>query len=474
MFSNKKIIAFALCVCMVIPVFVLFVSADGPENLFDKAVASKGVYVAEGNKKNNQSYSASDFIPVKANDKVYAGIIASDMPRGIPVFEFYDSSKKYLCNLKSNEVSFDKYSTKAAIASTAVPENAEFMRINLLTDNLDKFFVSCNEELGIEAYYTITGDEKPYVRFDSPLYGKKILFCGDSICDAAVEKNDPKYSTIAGWAGRIGTYNDMDWLNKGTSGASISNIRGTNTIIAQLKSQAIQGSSYDIVLLHGGVNDGWDNAPVGKMTDSFNSEDFDVSTFAGGLEYTIWYTKSKFKKAQIGYIINARTPAYGYGSLSNMTKYYDLAKNICDKWEVPYLDLYNDETLKNTTIPTCNNDNIHPTHDGYDILYPYIENFTESLVARQPVTPEPTETTAPCVSELPDTAMPTADPSGAPSTPVSTDNTQSGDDNNDDGSAIVFISAGAAIVLIAVVCATIFIIKKKHKLELDEKNSRRD
>lgn len=448
---------------MILPMFVCFVSADDlPANLFYKEGVSGGVYVSQGNSVTNTSYSVSDFIPVKADDKVYAGIIDTDMPRGIPVFEFYDSSKRFISNLNSKNVSFDKYSKKTAIASATVPQNAKFMRVNLLTVNLDKFFVSCNEELSIEMYYTLTGAEKPYIRFDSPLYGKKILFCGDSICDAYVEKSDSRYSSIAGWAGRIGTYNDMDWLNKGTSGASISNIRGTNTVIAQLKSQVMLASEYEVVLLHGGVNDGWDNAPVGKMTDSFNSEDFDLSTFAGGLEYTIWYTKTKFKKAKIGYIINARTPS-GYGSLSNMSKYYDLAKQICDKWEIPYLDLYNDETLKNTKIPTCDNDNIHPTHEGYDILYPYIEKFAESLFDTVSLTtPEPTEVTTPEPGET-NVSTPTSSPMtpGEESTVTPTETT--GADGGSLGRTIAIIVVVVAVLTIAGISVGLFASRKKQK-----------
>lgn len=317
---------------------------------------------------------------------------------------------------------------------------------------------------------------------DNPLHGKKILFCGDSICEAHVEKIDPRYSMIAGWAGRIGSYNDMNWLNKGTSGATVSNIRGDNTVYAQLESVIQDASGYDIVILQGGGNDGWSNAPVGKMSDSFNSEEFDLSTFAGGLEYTLWLAKTKFVKAEIGYIISERMPVQGqgYGSLGDMSGYFDLAKEICDKWEIPYLDLYNDETLIDTTIPTYNDDKIHPTHEGYEILYPYIERFVKGLYDDGiPATPEPTQTSFPVTGDLtatPDlpqtpftcnlTATPDVLQTPSQEDPtVTPSETTYGTDTGTDTFPIRTISAVIVIafaVIIGGICIVLLIFKRKQ------------
>ena len=218
---------------------------------------------------------------------------------------------------------------------------------------------------------------------DNVLKGKKILFVGDSICEAHVEQVDDTKKATAGWAGRIGVKNEMDWLNKGKSGASVSTVRGSNTVIAQLK--AVLGSSYDFIILHGGVNDAWDQAPVGKMSAGIDPSTFDKTTFAGGLEELFAYARTNFPEAKLGYIINFRLPIAKIDSLHDMTAYFNVAKDICDKWDIEYLDLYNNEKLNSdlevATSKKCLYDNIHPNTAGYDILAPVIEEFIKTLAS---------------------------------------------------------------------------------------------
>ena len=224
----------------------------------------------------------------------------------------------------------------------------------------------------------ISGENKPSILKD-----KSALFVGDSITEAICEAGISELSKSAGWPGRIGTANNMRFVNKGLSGASVSNCRGSNTILAQL--QSMKGKSFDLVVMHGGVNDAWDSAPVGKITanDNFDEKTFDKSTFAGGLEYMFWYAKKNYPDAVLGYIINFRLPGASIGRLSDMSEYFNEAKKICEKWNIPYLDLYgNDELnsrLKGTTRYALG-DYIHPNDRGYDILYPYIEDFCECIM----------------------------------------------------------------------------------------------
>ena len=46
-----------------------------------------------------------------------------------------------------------------------------------------------------------------------PLFGKKVLFVGDSICEAQCEWHDPVYARTIGWAGRILQSYGMSGLN---------------------------------------------------------------------------------------------------------------------------------------------------------------------------------------------------------------------------------------------------------------------
>ncbi len=239
---------------------------------------------------------------------------------------------------------------------------------------------------------------------DSDIYKKTALFVGDSICEASNEWGTGKI----GWAGRIMSLNKMKGFNQAKSGASISDCRGENTVINQLKAQLKNKDEFDYVIMHGGVNDAWDEAPIGAITEGFDAK-LDTTTFAGGLEATFKYAKQNFKNAYFGYIINFSLPAAKYGKLSDMSEYFTVAKQICEKWEIPYLDLYFNDEFNNKVMMTRSlkylKDYIHPNPDGYDVLTPYINDWmktikseTEKLSAETSVTEE-TDITVSAVSE---------------------------------------------------------------------------
>lgn len=281
---------------------------------------------------------------------------------------------------------------------------------------------------------------------ESPLYQKKVLFVGDSITEARCEWNQGK--TIVGWPGRIIEGNDMLGINKGVSGASVSNCRGGNTILAQL--QAERKNSYDFVIIHGGVNDAWDAAPVGTITEGFDAK-FDFSTFAGGLETTFKYAKETFTDAQFGYIINFKINRAGIGKLTDMTEYFDMAKQICEKWQIPYIDLYTDEDFNNNQLQYKRTTNlpdlIHPNSKGFDIIAPVINDWMETIPTYYEDLNKPEEESSEVISE-------------PVSEPVSDLVSEPAIDNEGDSNLIIYIICGA-VVLVAIVIAVIFLTKKR-------------
>lgn len=238
-------------------------------------------------------------------------------------------------------------------------------------------------------------------RVDSVLYQKSALFCGDSICFGSQDRG--VYSGVRGWAGRIGYVHDMDFVNAGVSSSSVSNARlQWGTIIQQV--EANKNRNFDYVLLHGGVNDAWGTngsapTPVGKVT-AEGTTTFDLNTFAGGLENLLYKTKQIFPNAKIGYIINFYAPNCTSGTVSEMSAYVDMTKVICDKYDVPYVDLYNNAELTEklmVTVPGHKKDyiadNIHPGAAGYDVLYQYIAAWMETTLSGvTESTPAPTST----------------------------------------------------------------------------------
>ena len=91
-----------------------------------------------------------------------------------------------------------------------------------------------------------------------------------------------------------------------------------------------------------------------------------------------------------------------------MEPYVDLTIQILEKWDVPYADLYHNETLeKRLKVGTHFRDdiNVHPNAKGYDIITPFITKWMENtFIKKAEVTTVP-ETTLP-ETTVPDTTVP--------------------------------------------------------------------
>ena len=238
-------------------------------------------------------------------------------------------------------------------------------------------------------------------KLENELSGKKVSFCGDSICaGTSVGDASPIYGK--GWAGIIGEKNGMTWQNLGVNGATIaatSSSTGTLIVVNQL---AKAYSDADYIILEGGCNDfdqmegKTDTTTMGEMTAVWD-DSYKQTTFAGALEHLFYTAVTKHPKAKIGYII---PPIMGrrnwtqYETISYRV-YYNLAINICKKWGIPYIDLWYESPLNpNLSVyydpalgsdgnisdgSKCYVDGQHLTEAGYNLIAPKIEAWMRTL-----------------------------------------------------------------------------------------------
>ena len=240
---------------------------------------------------------------------------------------------------------------------------------------------------------------------NSVLYQKSAIFVGDSI-SSGEGCEDP----VRAWAGRIGEANDMEYHNASKPSISISTSRKIQygTVLGQL--ELCKDKSADYVIMQGGVNDASDRAPVGTVSSSKDPSTFYTFTFAGGLEELFYYAKTWFPDATYGFIINYAVPSFS--KAADMSEYVAVAKQVCEKWEIPYLDLYNDtdfcQNVLKVTEKTYLFDNLHPNAAGYDLLAPKIEAWMIEI------TPSPvvTEDTTPDTTTTPETTTPAEEKGG--------------------------------------------------------------
>ena len=371
--------------------------ASALANLYEKTTAFNGFIDAEGNKVNYANHYTSDFIEVAAGDVLY---MAPCPAQGYYLATYKGGAFAGLVDASNAALKkVGDFTGGTSIYAYTVPEGVTSVRVSNTAAYNDRFMITRNQKLttkNFAAYWAAMDAQRPDMS-GSVLWEKAVLFSGDSISYGAGD-------SIGGraWGGRIGDLYSMDWINASISGASVSTARGANRMINQLARHT--NKTFDYVILHGGTNDAWEKTPIGKMSDSFDLKSFDNKTFAGGLEELLYYAHQYYRSAKFGYIINFRfNDDLTIGYLNNMKEYVDMTKKICDKWGVPYLDLYSNEELSaklklNTPDHTdLVPDNIHPNHLGYEIITPYVAAWMETVVAAQAEKENPTPEPMPYV-----------------------------------------------------------------------------
>lgn len=209
------------------------------------------------------------------------------------------------------------------------------------------------------------------------LVGKSIAFVGDSIC----------YGTKweGGYAKIIGEQNNMTVTNSSKGGATIArNVKwsadsdGYRPNIIDMVS-GLEGE-YDYIIIEGGVNDFWNGVPAGDISGGYDGG-YDESSMAGGIESIFNIIKNQHFSSKVGFVI-IHDP-FTYNAEENFEPYYRMMKKVCEKWNVPYIDLYeqnntdNGVNVKNSemcslyfgTDSSPEGDGCHPNELGYRIIY---------------------------------------------------------------------------------------------------------
>ena len=355
------------------------------ENLYDKSKAYPGYVSADGVEHPYAGHFMSDYISVTPGTKIYFGPCNANQDYQL---HGYNSSKKNVdSNVSSKLVEEEAFPNSYVIYSYTVPSNVKYVRLANPAKYNDVYTVS-SKPFSVDDFASYWGaantmdllekrNSDGYIEYVRDVFtDKKALFLGDSICAANCESG----KSYRGWCGRIESSTGMRCVNRGVSGASISTCRGSNRVINQYI--AVMDRDFDFVIMHGGVNDAWESAAVGTVSSSYELKDFNVNTYAGGLEELFYYVTKNHPNAKLGYIFNFATPSFKTGRIANMTEYYNVAKKICEKWNIPFLNMYEDNKLSSELTVTTTahlSDYLHPNTAGYDVLYKYIMYWMETL-----------------------------------------------------------------------------------------------
>ena len=237
------------------------------------------------------------------------------------------------------------------------------------------------DDIIIEDSTPITSRVKLGTLFGSiknPYKNKTIVAFGDSI--------------VAGWGWKEGTgiiqplkekYTDAVWINKAESGANmaVTSNPSHTPIVNQITSYT---GAADAIIFDGGVNDKNNGISIGSITAGYDAT-YDTSTFCGALESSLQYIMDRYPLAVKLYII----PHSFAKDNSYVDSIYSKAIEICDKWNMPYLDMRKCSqiamTSKNKSKYTRNansgvGDGVHPVESWYRTFYsPVIDRKLRNL-----------------------------------------------------------------------------------------------
>lgn len=146
---------------------------------------------------------------------------------------------------------------------------------------------------------------------------------------------------------------------------------GTRGCISTVVTNSTALAKADYILLEGGVNDAWNNAPVGTLTDGFAAA-YDETTMTGALEKMLDDLATNHSDKRVAYVF----PHGGmFAGSENWYKTYKPAiLAALKKWGVPYVD------IAETTPPMgkhgvselgdkYTSDGTHPNAAGYERFY---------------------------------------------------------------------------------------------------------
>lgn len=220
--------------------------------------------------------------------------------------------------------------------------------------------------------------------YENVLFGKGIMNFGDSISNGDGNSN-------VGPAELVAEHNNMSCVDFAINGAYLAfNGAGTNTnCVLQKVTDAVEDATLDypdFILIDGGIND-LKRADLESITpaqiigtyatpQSMNgfSENYintvNTKTVCGALETIFYKLITKFPKAQLIFMFPHVT---GTHFTDGTPELYTAEKGVCEKWNVPMLDMYKKGGL-NLAINAMyeqfgGGDHTHVNAEGYRIFY---------------------------------------------------------------------------------------------------------
>lgn len=324
------------------------------ENLFNKDTITRGGYVdRDGNWLSSVGWNLSDYIQVEQG--------VNYVKKTVGLNAFYDSNKVFIKAISGN---------------------------NFITPPLTKYARVISSDANLQSEMFVKGEKLPseYIphfmyTFDSNLFkvvenipkktynitGKKWLAMGDSNTFAPFS-----------YVSKIKTVTDVDAVNIGLDGRSMAS-RGAGSDAAR-PSVAVayltMPNEADYVTVAAGVNDYHSQVPLG------DKDSTTITEFYGALNVIALGLIEKYAGKKIGFI--TPLPRRDATLSIPLNAYVDAIKETGRKYSIPVFDLYANSGLYPDSDAINSKyfggaDGLHPNTLGWDVAYPRILNWLETL-----------------------------------------------------------------------------------------------
>lgn len=208
------------------------------------------------------------------------------------------------------------------------------------------------------------------------LYGKKIIYDGDSIAES---RTGTSGNNGGGYAKIIAEVVSGTYVNQAVGGGilrSASALGKTNhSVVDNLVNLPMDG---DLYCFEGGINDWWGNATLGTYTLSDFTGELDTTTICGALETIFRFALNNFTGKPICFVITHKIQNSAYaenGAGNTFKEYHDTMAGICEKYSIPYYDAFSESGLNGWNAAQVDaylngaDDACHPNAEGYKRYY---------------------------------------------------------------------------------------------------------
>ena len=189
-----------------------------------------------------------------------------------------------------------------------------------------------------------------------------------------------------GYAEIIGFDNKLRVDNRGVNSATLSKTDGKHCICDDVLSDVNGSSKYDYILVDGGINDYYNNSPLGTVTPD-GADGFDRTTVCGALETIFSHIRAEAPSAKTVFVLVHDINDTGSDENERGLTFLDYTagiKEVCEKYGITIADCgaelrtADKDTARQYTFTWRgvypNGDGIHPNEEGYKRFYvPVIE-----------------------------------------------------------------------------------------------------